>query len=73
MRSIFLIVFFGFSSFIKAQAVQSEVKYVMDSEYSSSLVGTTMYYEVAGKKGRFHFRILDFSNQVLHFFKQINY
>lgn len=50
MRSIFLIVFFGFSSFIKAQAVQSEVKYVMDSEYSSSLDGTKMYYEVAWKE-----------------------
>ena len=48
MRSIFLIVFSGFSSFIKAQAVQSDVKYVMDSEYFFLLDGTKMYYEVAG-------------------------
>lgn len=68
MRSIFLIVFFGFSSFIKAQAVQSDVKYVMDSEYFSSLDGTKMYYEVAGKERPVSFSQIGFFKSGTSFF-----
>lgn len=49
MRLIFLILCFGFSHFVKAQTIQNETKYSIDSGYFSSFDGTKIYYEVAGK------------------------
>ena len=48
MRFLFLILCFGAVN-IKAQNVQNDAKYPLDSGYFSSFDGTKIYYEVAGK------------------------